>query len=62
VNVHEKPHVSGVGARVGGNLSNLAALLRQQVFVNRNLFARINEPFQPPPLFDTAAERFVLSW
>jgi hypothetical protein len=40
----------------------LAALLREQVFVNRNLFARIDEPFQPPPLFDPAAEQLVLSW
>ena len=36
-------------ARFGWSLSNLAALLRQQLFVYRDLFAWIDEPFQPPP-------------
>ncbi len=33
----------------GWSLSNLAALLRQQLFVYRELFTWLNEPFQPPP-------------
>ena len=33
----------------GWSLSNLAALLRQQLFVYRELFPWLNEPFQPPP-------------
>ncbi len=38
------------------------ALLRQQLFVYRDLFAWIDEPFQPPPLLDPAAEQLALSW
>jgi hypothetical protein len=49
-------------ARFGWSLSNLAALLRQQLFVYRDLFAWIDEPFQPPPLLDPAAEQLALSW
>jgi IS4 transposase len=49
-------------ARFGWSLSNLAALLRQQLFVYHDLFAWIDEPFQPPPLLDPAAEQLVLSW
>ena len=36
-------------ARFGWSLSNLAALLRQQLFVYRDLFSWIDQPFQPPP-------------
>lgn len=49
-------------ARFGWSLSNLAALLRQQLFVYRDLFAWINEPFQPPPSLDPTAEQLALSW
>jgi hypothetical protein len=49
-------------ARFGWSLSNLAALLRQQLFVYRDLFAWLDQPFQPPPLPDTAAEQIPLSW
>ena len=49
-------------ARFGWSLSNLAALLRQQLFVYRDLFAWIDEPFQPPPLLDPAIEQLALSW
>jgi len=31
------------------SLSNLVALLRQQLFVYRDLFAWLNDPFQAPP-------------
>ena len=31
------------------SLSNLVALLRQQLFVHRELFAWLDEPFHPPP-------------
>ena len=37
-------------ARFGWSLSNLVALLRQQLFVYRELWAWIDHPFQPPPL------------
>jgi hypothetical protein len=30
-------------------LSNLVALLRQQLFVYRDLFLWLNDPFQAPP-------------
>ena len=36
-------------ARWGWSLSNLVALLRQQLFVHRELFAWLDEPFHPPP-------------
>jgi DDE family transposase/uncharacterized protein DUF4372 len=49
-------------ARFGWSLSNLTALLRQQLFVYRDLLAWIDEPFQPPPLLDPAAEQLALSW
>jgi hypothetical protein len=34
------------------SLSNLVALLRHQLFVYRDLFAWLNNPFQPPPALD----------
>lgn len=49
-------------ARFGWSLSNLAALLRQQLFVYRDLFTWIDQPFQPPPLFDPGAQQLALSW
>jgi len=36
-------------ASYGWSLSNLVALLRQQLFAYRNLFAWLNQPFEPPP-------------
>ena len=33
----------------GWSLSNLIALLRQQLFVHRDLWTWMNDPFQPPP-------------
>jgi transposase len=47
-------------ARFGWSLSNLAALLRQQLFVYRDLWVWIDQPFQPPPLLDAAAEQIAL--
>ena len=49
-------------ARFGWSLSNLAALLRQQLFVYRDLLVWIDQPFQPPPLLNSAAEQLALSW
>jgi len=46
-------------ARFTWSLSNLAALLRQQLFVYRDLFAWIDQPFQPPPPL-AAAEQIAL--
>lgn len=37
-------------ARFGWALANLLALLRQQLFVYRDLWTWLNQPFQPPPL------------
>lgn len=34
------------------SLSNLLALLRQQLFVHRDLWAWLNQPFEPPPEVD----------
>ena len=45
----------------GWSLSNLVALLRQQLFVYRDLWGWINQPFQGPPgLEDGAAEQLRL--
>jgi hypothetical protein len=49
-------------ARFGWSLSNLAALLRQQLFVYRDLFSWIDQPFQPPPQLAPIAEQIPLSW
>ena len=39
-------------ARYGWSLSNLVALLRQQLFVYRDLHTWLDEPFQAPPALD----------
>lgn len=39
-------------ARFGWSLSNLVALLRQQLFVYRDLWAWLDSPFQPPPALE----------
>jgi hypothetical protein len=44
----------------GWSLSNLVALLRQQLFVHRNLWQWIDSPFQPPPLLDPVVEQLPL--
>lgn len=43
-------------ATYGWSLSNLVALLRQQLFVYRDMMAWINEPFAPPPDPPAAAQ------
>ncbi len=48
-------------AKFAWSLSNLAALLRQQLFVHRDLWQWLDEPFQPPPgLPQTAIEQLAL--
>ena len=42
-------------ASYGWSLSNLIALLRQQLFVHRELWSWLNAPFEPPPEPDPAA-------
>lgn len=49
-------------ARFGWSLSNLAALLRQQLFVHREMWSWIDQPFQPPPLLDADAQQMPFSW
>jgi hypothetical protein len=41
-------------------LSNLVALLRQQLFVYRDLFTWLNQPFQPPPPLEFSAAQLLL--
>ncbi len=38
----------------GWSLSNLVAVLRQQLFVYRDLWAWLNDPFQAPPALAAA--------
>jgi IS4 transposase len=42
-------------SRFPWSLSNLVALLRQQLFVHRDLWAWIDAPFDPPPPLSTSA-------
>jgi hypothetical protein len=42
------------------SLSNLVALLRQQLFVYRDLWAWLNEPFQAPPALESAVVQLEL--
>jgi hypothetical protein len=44
----------------GWSLSNLVALLRQQLFVYRDLWTWINDPFQPPPIPASLPEQLTL--
>jgi hypothetical protein len=44
----------------GWSLSNLVALLRQQLFVYRDLWAWIDDPFQPPPIPESSSEQLTL--
>ena len=44
----------------GWSLSNLVALLRQQLFVYRDLWAWIDDPFQPPPIPAGSPEQLPL--
>jgi len=46
--------------RFGWSLSNLAALLRQQLFVYRDLWAWLDEPFEPPPQAAAASAQLAL--
>ena len=43
-------------ATFGWSLSNLVALLRQQLFVYRDLWAWLNDPFQVPPGLAASAQ------
>ena len=47
-------------SRFGWGLPNLAALLRQQLFVYRDLWLWTDEPFQPPPMLTGAAPQMLL--
>jgi hypothetical protein len=44
----------------GWSLSNLVALLRQQLFVYRDLWMWIDDPFQPPPIPASLPEQLAL--
>ena len=44
----------------GWSLSNLVALLRQQLFVYRDLWTWIDDPFQPPPIPAALPEQLAL--
>jgi IS4 transposase len=47
-------------ATFGWSLSNLVALLRQQLFVYRDLWTWLNDPFQPPAALHSAAQQLQL--
>jgi IS4 transposase len=47
-------------ASFGWSLSNLVALLRQQLFVYRDLWKWIDNPFQPPPPLTPTLEQLKL--
>jgi IS4 transposase len=47
-------------ATFGWSLSNLVALLRQQLFVYRDLWVWIDHPFQAPPPIESVPEQLAL--
>ena len=49
-------------ATFGWSLSNLVALLRQQLFVYRDLWVWIDHPFQAPELPESQPEQLVMVW
>src|SRR5664279_459674 len=49
-------------ATFGWSLSNLVALLRQQLFVYRDLWVWIDHPFQAPELSDALPEQLAMVW
>ena len=49
-------------SRFGWSLSNLVALLRQQLFVYRDLFSWLNQPFEPPPLLEAGLQQMALAF
>jgi hypothetical protein len=49
-------------ARFGWSLSNLVALLRYQLFVYRDLYDWLDDPFQPPPALTPLEEQLVLTF
>ena len=49
-------------ASFGWSLSNLVALLRQQLFVYRDLFTWLNQPFEPPPPLEPASPVQLPLW
>jgi hypothetical protein len=49
-------------SRFGWSLSNLVALLRQQLFVYRDLFGWLDRPFEPPPLLPPDCEQMALAF
>jgi len=49
-------------ATFGWSLSNLVALLRQQLFVYRDLWHWIDHPFQAPEPPESLAEQLVMAW
>ena len=50
------PRYLPLRARFGWWLSNLAALLRMNLFVHRDLWRWLDQPFQPPPELPQAVE------
>ncbi len=48
-------------ATFGWSLSNLVALLRQQLFVYRDLWVWLNDPFQPPPPLESIPQQLALA-
>lgn len=49
-------------ARYHWSLSNLLALLRQQLFVHRDLFQWLDNPFTGPPAPSTMESQLTLNW
>ena len=50
-------------SRFGWSLSNLVALLRQQLFVYRDLYQWIDDPFQAPPVLAGVHDvQLTLDW
>ena len=49
-------------ATFGWSMANLAALLRMNLFVYRDLWAWLNDPFTPPPLNENEGLQGILNF
>ena len=49
-------------ATFGWSLSNLVALLRQQLFVYRDLWVWIDHPYQAPERPESSPEQLAMAW
>jgi hypothetical protein len=60
INRHADPEVPANEIQLRWSLSNLAALLRQQLFIFRDLWAWLNTPLEGPPAAKNLCEQLPM--